>query len=101
MASLGSLPSDCISNLLEYLNGDVVYALLSTGDRVLRTKVTYGVRRLRVAARHNQNFPFSALKLPQLQHLHVSGYFQIFMRFDEDETSESSANRGKNRRERK
>lgn len=85
MSTLVALAPDCIAQLLEYLPCRDIHALWSTGDCILRRKVVDNVRRLRAHPRHNEKFPFSALRLPHLDSLSVIGSFYTNLRFEEDD----------------
>lgn len=91
MTRLEALPSDYIAELLEYLDSRGIHALLRTGARILRHKVVRSVRGLILRPGLNQQFPFSALKLPHLKSLSVIGSRQIFLRFDKDEKTRSNS----------
>lgn len=90
MTTLASLSADCFSYILEYLHGSDIHALCSTGERALRTKVKNNVRSLKLRCSQNENFPFSALKLPLLQKLHLFGNRLTYMRFNEPHTGDRS-----------
>lgn len=90
MSNLVALAPDCIAHLLEYLSSNDIHTLLSTGDFILRRKVTLNVRRLSLLPRHNENFPFSALKLPHLKSLSVLCNQAAYLRFENGDTASST-----------
>lgn len=94
MSTIATLSSDCIALLLEYLSGNDIRSLLTSGDRVLRPKIVRNVKRIR----NYDNFPFSALKLPHLQSLSVTCFKDCHLRFHEGDNPESIAPRTSNSR---
>lgn len=94
MSTLATLSSDCISYLLEYISSNEIHSLLGTGNGLLRHKVVRNVTDLKLRLRHNENFPFSALKLPHLRSLSVSCFYLSYLHFEEAENTESSSIEG-------
>lgn len=88
MQTLAALASDIIAQLVEYLSSKEIHSLLSSGDRILRQKIVNNVRRLELNPRHGQNFPFSALNLPQLDSIAVKCLSTSHLRFLSEEEKE-------------
>lgn len=98
MSTLVSLAADCVANLLEYLSGEDIHALLSSGDRILRAKLVHNITALNLRVRHNEQFPFSALELPHLHSLVVIGSFLSYLRFDKEEIDHATLQKPQNAR---
>lgn len=73
MSSLETLAADCLANVVQYLNGYEFMALLTTGNRLVRHKLSLTCTSLRFEAMPSSKFPFSALNLPNLLSLSVIG----------------------------
>lgn len=91
MSTLSALASDCIANLLEYLTGNEIHLLWSTGDRILRTKLARSISSLKFNFRQGDKFPFAALNLPHLRSLSVEAKEYHFLHLEEAAITASSS----------
>lgn len=98
MLTLAAISCDSLAYLLEYLTGDEIHSLLCSGDRLLRSKVAQSLRRLELRPRHNEDFPFTALRLPQLQSFSVICYGKCYLRLKDDENFGSTSLEGRKSR---
>lgn len=93
-ASLATLASDCIAELLHYLNGDDLITLMMSGNRLLRQKLRLKCNSLSFVDVPPTLFPFEALKLPNLRSLSVHGIFEVATYLDYSTRDESALYRG-------
>lgn len=94
LASLESLASDCLLHLAQFLSGDDLVSLLSTGNRLLRQKLMKVGEVEFEASLPGSIFPLAAFNLPKLQSLSVFGINERFTYLDFSKGRELALVRG-------